>query len=68
LGLFLLAYGIFTAIKPAFSQGKSNPLAGRILAGALGGVTGGVAAFPGAFVAIWCQIQGFEKERQRAIV
>lgn len=68
LGLLLLAYGAYTALKPNFQVRQSNPLAGRVLAGALGGITGGLAAFPGAFVAIWCQVQGFDKERQRSVV
>lgn len=68
LGLFLLAYGAFVALRPAFDLKGSNSLSGRVLSGALGGITGGLAAFPGAFVAIWCQAQGFEKERQRSIV
>ena len=67
LGLFLCAYGSFIALKPTVPCGKSNPLAGRILAGALGGITGGLAAFPGAFVVIWSHVQGFEKLRQRSI-
>ena len=37
------------------------------VAGFLGGVTGGAAAFPGAFVTIWCGFKGFSKERQRGI-
>lgn len=68
LGLFMLAYGTFAAFRPAIDLGKSNLLSGRMLAGALGGITGGLAAFPGAFVAIWCQAQGFDKDRQRSIV
>lgn len=68
LGFLLLVYGTFVALKPTLHLTMSNPLSGRILAGALGGITGGVAAFPGAFVAIWCQVQGFDKERQRSIV
>jgi uncharacterized membrane protein YfcA len=68
LGLLLAGYGSFVAIRPTIELNKSNPLYGRILAGALGGITGGLAAFPAAFVAIWCQAQGFDKERQRAIV
>ena len=68
LGLFLMGYGAFAAARPTIELSKSNLLSGRILAGALGGITGGLAAFPGAFVAIWCQAQGFEKERQRSIV
>jgi hypothetical protein len=37
------------------------------LAGVLGGVTGGAAAFPGAFVTIWCSFKGWSKERQRGV-
>ena len=36
-------------------------------AGFLGGITGGAAAFPGAFVTIWCGFKGWSKERQRGI-
>ena len=68
LGVFLACYGTFAAVRPTIDLSKSNLLSGRVLAGALGGITGGLAAFPGAFVAIWCQAQGFDKERQRSIV
>jgi uncharacterized membrane protein YfcA len=68
LGIFLLSYGFFVAVKPAIAMCSTNALLGRILAGALGGITGGLAAFPAAFVAIWCQVQGFDKGRQRSIV
>jgi uncharacterized membrane protein YfcA len=68
LGIFLLSYGSFVAVKPAIAMCSTNALLGRILAGALGGITGGLAAFPAAFVAIWCQVQGFDKGRQRSIV
>jgi uncharacterized membrane protein YfcA len=37
------------------------------LAGFLGGITGGAAAFPGAFVTIWCSFKGWSKERQRGV-
>jgi uncharacterized membrane protein YfcA len=37
------------------------------MAGFLGGVTGGAAAFPGAFVTIWCGFKGWPKEKQRAL-
>ena len=33
----------------------------------VGGVTGGAAAFPGAFVTIWCGFKGWSKERQRGV-
>ena len=37
------------------------------LAGMLGGITGGMAAFPGAFVTIWCGMKGWSKEQQRGV-
>ncbi|MBH5369545.1 sulfite exporter TauE/SafE family protein [Bradyrhizobium glycinis] len=67
LGVLLITYGAFTALKPKLQSG-TNPLWGRITVGALGGVTGGLAAFPAAFVSIWCHIQGFDKHRARSIV
>jgi uncharacterized membrane protein YfcA len=35
--------------------------------GFLGGLTGGLAAFPGAFVTIWCGLKGWDKARQRGV-
>jgi uncharacterized membrane protein YfcA len=67
LGFVLIAYGALTVLKPTINI-KRNVFAGRLAVGALGGLTGGLAAFPAAFVTIWCQAQGFSKERQRAII
>ena len=36
------------------------------IAGALGGLAGGLAGFPGSFVTIWCSMRGWDKLRQRA--
>jgi hypothetical protein len=36
-------------------------------AGLLGGITGGLAGFPGAAVTIWCGMRGWDKRRQRGI-
>jgi uncharacterized membrane protein YfcA len=67
LGLLLIFYGAFSALKPSLPAG-SNPLWGRVTVGALGGITGGIAAFPAAFVTMWCHIQGFDKHRARSII
>lgn len=67
LGAVLITYGAFTALKPTLRSGK-DPLWGRIMVGALGGITGGLAAFPAAFVSMWCHVQGFDKHRARAII
>jgi uncharacterized membrane protein YfcA len=67
LGCMLMAFGMYAAARPNVRAG-GNPMIGRVAVGALGGLTGGLAAFPGAFITIWCQAQGFSKERQRSIV
>ena len=38
------------------------------LVGATGGLTGALAAFPGAMIAIWCALKPWAKERQRAVL
>jgi uncharacterized membrane protein YfcA len=35
--------------------------------GFAGGVTGGLAAFPGAFVTVWVGMKGWDKRRQRSV-
>src|SRR5262249_19920690 len=38
-----------------------------IAVGAIGGVTGPLAALPGMFVVIWCGMRGWDKVAQRSI-
>ena len=38
-----------------------------VAVGALGGITGPLAAFPGAFVTIWCGMRGWDKVAQRSV-
>lgn len=40
---------------------------GGAAAGFVGGITGGLAGFPGAFVTIWCDWRGWDKRRQRGV-
>jgi len=66
LGVFLVAYGAYSLAKPvAIRTAPSRGL--DAVVGALGGITGGLAAFPGAFTAMWCSARGFSKDAQRAI-
>jgi uncharacterized membrane protein YfcA len=66
LGGFLTTYGIYMLLgSPLRLHG--NSLSGRVVVGALGGITGATAAFPGAFITIWCVAHGWDKQNQRAI-
>lgn len=66
LGGFLTAYASYLLVGPALRL-ASNSLAGRVFVGALGGISGATAAFPGAFVTIWCAGHAWDKRQQRAI-
>jgi uncharacterized membrane protein YfcA len=66
LGGFLTSYALYMLVRPKLRL-TNNSLAGRLLVGAFGGITGATAAFPGAFVTIWCGSHGWDKVQQRAI-
>lgn len=67
------AFGTMLVVYGMYSLGRRNQTALRangtmdVVAGALGGLTGGMAAFPGAVPAIRCSMLGLTKEAQRAI-
>ena len=64
LGVFLLAYGAYMMVrKPVVA--RFQPAALDFVTGFLGGIAGGAAGFPGAFVTIWCGMKGWDKARQR---
>jgi uncharacterized membrane protein YfcA len=66
LGGFLIFYGCYMLLRPATMVHVPWKWADP-LAGFLGGVTGGFAGFPGAFVTIWCALKGGVKDRQRGV-
>jgi uncharacterized protein len=69
MGVFLLGYGAYMLVwrPPVVNvQPRSGAVIDTIV-GVLGGITGGFAAFPGAFVTIWCGARGWDKIRQRAV-
>jgi uncharacterized membrane protein YfcA len=41
---------------------------GDALAGAAGGVMGGLGGFTGVVPTLWCTVRGFDKDRQRAVI
>jgi uncharacterized membrane protein YfcA len=67
LGCFLLGYGAYTLAGPPLSI-RHEGVAARFFVGALGGLTGALAAFPAAFLVIWCRAHAMDKHRQLAIV
>ena len=64
-GLLVLYAVLMIFRRPVVLRRQSALL--DALAGFLGGITGGAAAFPGAFVTIWCSFKGWSKERQRGV-
>ena len=67
LGVFLLAYGSYMLLREAVVV-RHPPVIVDMVAGFLGGITGGAAGFPGVFVSIWCGMKGWDKARQRAVI
>jgi uncharacterized protein len=66
IGVLLVLYAGFMIFRRPIVVQRQHVLWDG-LAGFLGGVTGGAAAFPGAFVTIWCGFKGWSKERQRGV-
>jgi uncharacterized membrane protein YfcA len=69
MGLFLFGYGAYMLFRRplVLAVGPRSGAAIDTLVGVLGGITGGFAGFPGAFVTIWCSHRGWDKIRQRAV-
>jgi uncharacterized membrane protein YfcA len=66
MGVALVLYGAYTLFSRPISVGRGSVLTNGLV-GALGGLTGPLAAFPGAFVTIWCGMHGWDKVVQRSI-
>ena len=66
MGLALALYGAYMLFRPPPSI-KTGGVSTDMAVGALGGLTGPLAAFPGAFVTIWCGMRGWDKVAQRSV-
>jgi uncharacterized protein len=66
IGALLIAYGGYLLLRNPVSKLRTGPFSDAC-AGFLGGLTGGLAGFPGASVTIWCGLKGWDKVRQRAV-
>jgi len=66
IGILLIVYGGYLLLRLPTRTLQTGPLADAC-AGFLGGLTGGLAGFPGAFVTIWCGLKGWDKAHQRGV-
>ena len=66
LGAFLVVYGSYMLARRERPHVRGN-VGIDLVVGALGGITGGLAAFPGAFVVPWCSLRGYDKTTARGI-
>ena len=66
LGLFLIGYGSVVLMRRETRVVPGGNWTAAI-AGALGGLTGGLAGLPAASVTIWCSMRGWDKHQQRAV-
>ncbi len=66
LGALLTAYAACALLKRPVTIVFGGNLVNASV-GFLGGITGGLAGFPGAAVTIWCGMRGWDKCRQRGI-
>lgn len=68
VGVFLIVYSLYALLpKSLVTAPARSTLAMQALVGALGGLTGPVAALPGVPITIWSSRQGWDKQRQRAL-
>lgn len=67
VGAFILFYGVWTLLRPPLRLRGQPGWMADVIVGASGGITGGLAAFPGAAVAVWCGLRGWQKEKQRGV-
>ena len=67
LGLMLVVVCPLMFFASRLPRVQGGP-AGDALAGAAGGVMGGLGGFTGVVPTLWCTVRGFDKDRQRGII
>jgi uncharacterized protein len=66
IGVLLLAYSLYSLIKPAFKPPKAN-LPADLGVGVINGLISGLTGLGGVAVTVWCQMRGGKKDELRAI-
>jgi uncharacterized protein len=67
MGAGLVGYGLFMLLRRPWVLARGARPASDVLVGALGGITGPLAALPGTWATIWCGMRGWDKIAQRAV-
>lgn len=66
IGVLLIVYSLYGLVRPAIRL-TSPGLAAHAGIGILNGILGGLTGLAGVIVAVWCQLQDWPKDMQRAI-
>ncbi len=66
LGAVILIYAVYMLFRRPVTLSRRGPILDACV-GFFGGITGGLAAFPGAAVTVWCSMKGWDKARQRGV-
>jgi len=66
VGVLMIVYGTYVLLKRPITLPRTAWPA-DVAVGFLGGITGGIAAFPGAAITVWCSTKGWDKTRQRGV-
>jgi len=67
LGLMLVIVCPLMFFAARLPRVRSGP-AGDAIAGAAGGMMGGLGGFTGVVPTLWCTVRGFDRDRQRAVI
>lgn len=66
IGGLLTLYALHALLRRPIIIQRAGPAADLVI-GCLSGITGGLAAFPGAAITPWCGMRGWNKQAQRGI-
>lgn len=68
IGALICASALWSMLRPAEARPHPPSRGLDLLAAGLGGITGGLAAFPSAALTVWMGLQRVPKERQRGVL
>lgn len=67
LGLFLIAYGVYTLVTPRLPNVFWGGRSADGMIGFVGGLLGGIGGYSGVLPTIWTQLRGWPKEIARSV-